>query len=77
MGRNTESRQVEIAADEEFLRVKRVLEKTGLSRPQLYREMQAGRFPKGHSYPGKRITFWLSSEVRAWQQEQMRLVLAS
>lgn len=76
MAKRYESPTPALAPDEEFLRIAKVLEKTGLSRPQLYRDMAAGKFPRGRSYPGKRITFWLLSEVRAWQVEQLRQVAA-
>ena len=73
--RNPDS--VDLAGDEEFLRLKRVLAMTGLSERQLYRDIEAGRFPRGRAYPGKKIVFWLLSEVRTWQAEQLRLAVAA
>lgn len=63
-----------LADNEEFLRIDRVLELTGLSRRQLYRDIAAGGFPRGRNYPGKKITFWLLSEVREWQRDQLAAV---
>lgn len=57
--------------DEEFLRIAKVLSKTGFSRSELYRQIAAGNFPRGRAYPGQKITFWLLSEVRAWQAQQL------
>lgn len=67
----------DLAAGEEFLRLKRVLALTGLSERQLYRDIEAGSFPRGKAYPGKKIVFWLLSDVRQWQAEQLRLAVAA
>lgn len=68
---------VELAQDEEFLRIKRVLALTGLSERQLYRDIEAGSFPRGKAYPGKKIVFWLLSDVRKWQAEQIRMAVVA
>jgi prophage regulatory protein len=44
-------------------------EVTGLSRTQIQREMEAGRFPKPIPLtPAGRRKGWLGGEVAAWQQ---------
>jgi predicted DNA-binding transcriptional regulator AlpA len=55
----------------EFWSLKRVVEVTGVSKSEVYRLMKLGRFPKSNAYrdtPKKR--FWLSNDVKQWQQEQ-------
>jgi predicted DNA-binding transcriptional regulator AlpA len=56
----------------EFLRLRDVKQRAGLSRSEIYRRIAAGRFPQPRKYPGTTMTFWLSTEVQAWQQEQLR-----
>jgi predicted DNA-binding transcriptional regulator AlpA len=56
----------------EFWNLKRVTEITGISKSEVYRQMRLGLFPKSNAYrasPKKR--FWLSNDVKRWQQEQM------
>lgn len=54
-----------IAADDRFIRLKEVRQRTGLSGSTLYRRIQEGTFPPGRSLGG-RSRAWLSSEVQAW-----------
>ncbi|PAL23522.1 AlpA family transcriptional regulator [Sphingopyxis sp. GW247-27LB] len=61
-----------MAVDEEFWRLPTVLKVTGLSRAQIYRRINDGSFPKAKSYRGGgRTVFWLSSDIRNWQQEEL------
>lgn len=56
----------------EFLRIQRVIELTGLSKAEIYRQIADGRFPPSRPYrsnPRKR--FWTSTEIREWQQRQL------
>ena len=58
-----------IQEDIEFWRLPTVIAKVGLSKTEIYRRISKGSFPKARPYPGspgKR--FWVSTEVRAWQQ---------
>lgn len=48
-----------------FLRIKSVLEMVGCGRAHLYREMQAGRFPKPVKM-GPKFAAWVDSEVTQW-----------
>lgn len=60
------------AVHAEFWNLKRVTEITGISKSEVYRQMRLGLFPKSNAYrasPKKR--FWLSNDVKRWQQEQM------
>lgn len=58
--------------DLEFWRLPMVVQKTGLSKSELYRRIEAGTFPRAKRYPGSKVTFWPSTAVRAWQQEILR-----
>jgi len=63
----------QLAADDvEFWPLKTVIQKVGLSRTEIYRQQSLGKFPRSRSYrnnPGRR--FWLSTEVRHWQAEEV------
>lgn len=48
-----------------ILRLKAVLERTGLSRSTLYRKMQLGTFPKQLRISA-RCAGWRDSDVEAW-----------
>lgn len=48
-----------------ILRLKDVLETTGLSRATMYKMMTDGAFPKSISL-GERSVGWLESEVQEW-----------
>lgn len=50
---------------ETILRLKTVLERTGLSRSSLYRKMQNGTFPKNLKI-GERSAGWYASAVDEW-----------
>jgi prophage regulatory protein len=53
-----------------FLRIKAVLERTGLSRSTLYRRMQNGTFPKNVQI-STRCAGWRESAVNAWVKNPM------
>lgn len=48
-----------------ILRLKAVLERTGLSRSAIYRQMRDGTFPKNLTI-SKRATGWRESSIDAW-----------
>ena len=50
---------------EELLPINRVKEVTGFSRPYIYREMAAGRFPQPIRFSDK-CSRWLMSDVQSW-----------
>lgn len=56
---------VKIAADDRFIRLKEVRQRTGLATSTIYRRIQDGTFPPGHGLGG-RSRAWLNSEVQAW-----------
>lgn len=61
-----------ISEDVEFWPLPTVQQRVGLSRSEIYRQMAAGQFPQSRSY--RHCTsrkFWLSTEVRRWQSEQI------
>lgn len=47
------------------IRLPRVLDKTGLSRSQIYRLVVAGKFPKP-THLSERVTVWKESDVDQW-----------
>lgn len=61
----------EISNDEEFWRLPVVEQKSGLSRSEIYKQVSSGRFPKPRSYKQSSKSFWLATEIRKWQQEQV------
>lgn len=53
----------------QFWLLSKVTEMVGLSRAEIYRRMAGGRFPASRRYgEGGTRVFWLSSEIKAWQQ---------
>lgn len=57
---------------ERFLRIREVMEKTGLARTTIYEQMAAGRFPKPIPLTESRFAVaWLQSEIEAWQQARI------
>ncbi|MFS2108642.1 helix-turn-helix transcriptional regulator [Sphingomonas sp. Sphisp140] len=53
-----------------FLRMKEVRQRTGLSTSTIYRKIQEGTFPPGHSL-GAKARRWLDSEVQSWIEAQL------
>ena len=53
-----------------ILRLKSVLERTGLSRATLYRKMESGTFPRNFKI-STRCAGWYESAVVAWQKNPM------
>lgn len=51
--------------EEQFLRIAKVIEKTGKPRSSIYREIQAGTFPRPERI-GPRAVAWRWSELRRW-----------
>lgn len=51
------------------IRMKAVMQRTGLSRATIYRLMNAGEFPRSFKI-GKVASGWLESEVSAWISER-------
>lgn len=60
-----------MATSIEFWRLPTVIEKTGLSKSEIYRRIATNRFPKPRRYPDSDKTFWLSRDVIAWQLETL------
>lgn len=53
-----------------FIRLKKVIEMTGLSRPTVYRLIKQGKFPKQVKL-GERSAAWLLEEVEQWMKERL------
>jgi prophage regulatory protein len=53
-----------------ILRIKTVLERTGLSRSTLYRKIEAGTFPRQIAI-STRCTGWRQSAIEAWLRNPM------
>jgi prophage regulatory protein len=50
-----------------FLRLPRVVERTGLSRSSIYAKAKTGAFPKPVKL-GARTSAWVASEVQEWME---------
>jgi len=57
-------------APDRILRIKTVLERTGLSRSTMYRKMQNGTFPQSVRI-STRCAGWRESAVNAWLRKPM------
>jgi prophage regulatory protein len=57
-------------APERILRIKAVLDRTGLSRATLYRKMRNGTFPKNIRI-STRCTGWRESAISEWMKNPM------
>lgn len=53
-----------------LIRLKEVMQLTGLSRSSVYKHMQAGSFPKQVSL-GERSVAWVESEVLCWVNQRI------
>lgn len=54
---------------ERFLRMQSVLDRTGLSRATLYRQISDGSFPRQLQLT-RRCVAWRESEVQSWMAER-------
>lgn len=61
---------MKIDAPDRILRIKVVLERTGLSRSTMYRKMQNGTFPKNVQI-STRCAGWRESAINAWLHNPM------
>lgn len=53
-----------------ILRIKAVLDRTGLTRATLYRRVQAGSFPR-QIHLSERCVGWRGSDIDAWMRNPM------
>jgi predicted DNA-binding transcriptional regulator AlpA len=60
-----------LTEDVEFWPLSTVIQKVGLSRSEIYRRQSDGTFPSSRSYRNSSRRFWLSSDVRRWQAEEL------
>lgn len=58
------------AENDRILRLKAVLDQTGLSRSTLYRKMAEGTFPRNIRL-GARCAGWRASAIQAWMHNPM------
>jgi prophage regulatory protein len=56
----------------QFLRIREVQARTGLSAPTIYRRIAAGEFPKPVPLGNARIVGWVSDEIEEYQQGLIR-----
>jgi len=54
----------------QFLRLPQVKARVGMSRTAIYRDMQAGRFPRQFAI-GPNVVVWDSDEIEQWQQAKL------
>ena len=50
-----------------LLKIREVIEQTSLSRPAIYRAIQAGTFPRQHRISKQRVA-WREADIEAWKQ---------
>jgi prophage regulatory protein len=62
---------VAVASPARFLRLPSVLERVPYSRPNLYRLVRLGKFPKPISLGGRAVA-WIESEVNDWMAERVK-----
>jgi prophage regulatory protein len=62
--------QTETPNPDRILRIKTVLERTGLSRATMYRKMEKGTFPRNFKI-SERCAGWRESAVNAWLRNPM------
>jgi len=53
-----------------FIKLKEVIERTGLGRSSVYKQMSEGTFPKNVSL-GDRAVAWVESEIEDWIMERV------
>lgn len=53
-----------------LIRLKEVMEKTGLGRTSIYNFMNVGHFPKSVQL-GDRAVAWVEDEIEAWIEEKI------
>lgn len=58
------------ASPDNFIHMNAVRLRTGLSTSTIYRKIQEGTFPPGHSL-GAKARRWLSSEIQLWTDAQL------
>ncbi|MBZ6065291.1 AlpA family transcriptional regulator [Aeromonas schubertii] len=54
-----------------FIRVREVIQKTGLSKSSIYDLMAQGRFPKTVRLGGARAVAFIESEIDTWMAERV------
>jgi len=55
----------------EFWGLDVVVSKVGLSRSEIYRRQKLRQFPQSRAYRNSTRRFWLSTDVRQWQREEL------
>lgn len=61
---------------ERFLRLKSVIEITGISKTEIYRRLQRDSFPRPNKL-SPRVVIWRESEIKMWMIQQFEPDIAS
>jgi len=61
-------------ANDRYMKIGEVLERTSYSRAQIYRLMKSGEFPSAYRLSKSRVA-WKESEVDAWVEERQSIFL--
>lgn len=56
-----------------FLRLKQIIERTGLSRSTIYKMIQEGKFPRQVDLVGGRSVAWVENEIENWMKHRLEL----
>jgi prophage regulatory protein len=59
------------AAPAKFIRLPAVMDRTGYSRPSIYRKMRRGEFPQNINLGGKAVA-WTESSITEWMNERIQ-----
>lgn len=59
-----------MVAEYHFMRIRDVIEKTGLSRSTIYLRMQQGKFPVSVKL-SERCVAWRSTDIQSWMENPM------
>ena len=65
-------KEEETQVDNGIIRIKRVLELTGVSKTTLYRMMKSGEFPNRVRLGSQRAVGWYRHEIAAWLASRPR-----
>ena len=54
-----------------FMRLRAVVESTGLSKYEIYRRIREGTFPRSYPYRDSSSCYWVERDIIAWKAEEL------
>ncbi|WP_370527409.1 helix-turn-helix transcriptional regulator [Cedecea sp. P7760] len=64
---------IQTMSNQRLIKIKTVLELCAISRATLYRQIEAGAFPRQVSLTGVRAVAWREEEVLEWIAERLKV----